>query len=72
MGQQHEKRKHRLTHAAHTKDTDKQYDLIAAIAEEANIDFHGLQGKEATKMRGRSRITFNKNSEEFAARYGYP
>ena len=60
MDEQHDKRKYRLQHAAEAKDTDAQWDLIAAIAEEANIEFHNLQGKEATKMRGRSRIRFKK------------
>ena len=60
MDEQHDKRKYRLQHAVEAKDTNTQWDLIAAIAEEANIDFHNLQGREATKMRGRSRITFNK------------
>ena len=54
MDKQVDKRKHRLQHAAANKDTTTQWDLIAAASEEAVIDFLQLQGKEASKMRGRS------------------
>ena len=49
-----EKRKYRLAHAAKTRDTDRQWDLVAAGTEEGVIEFFKLQGSEATKMRGRS------------------
>jgi len=55
-----EKRKHRLQAAAINKNTTRQWDLIAAAAEDANIEYHQLTGVEAKKMRGRSRITFQK------------
>ena len=47
------KRKYRLQHAVAIKDTNTQAALVAAAVEEANISFHSLKGKEATKMRGR-------------------
>ena len=37
-----------------------QWDLIAAGVEEGVIEIFQLKGKEATKMRGRSKITFAK------------
>ena len=55
-----EKRKHRLRYAVKLKDTNMQWDLIAAGVEEGVIEFFQLKGKEATKMRGRSKITFTK------------
>ena len=42
------------------RNTTTQWDLIAAAVEDANIEFHGLTGKEAMEMKGRSRITFQK------------
>ena len=42
------------------KDTTTQWDLVAASVEEANINYHGLTGKNATNMRGRSKVTFKK------------
>ena len=46
--------------ARHSKDTTRMWDLVAAAVEQANIQFHKLQGKDAKKMRGRSKITFEK------------
>ena len=57
------KKKHRLTFAAKIKDTSTQWDLIAAGVEEGVIECFELEGKEATKMKGRSRITFNEKSK---------
>ena len=48
----------RLRHAAITKDTTKQWDLVAAAVEEAGIIFFNLKERAAKKMRGRSRIAF--------------
>ena len=62
MDEQADNRKWRLEGAAHRKDTSQQWDLITAAVEEANIRYHKLEGKEATKMRGRSKVTF-KNCE---------
>ena len=53
-------REFRLKKAVCLRDTTTQWDLIAAAAEEANIEFHGLSGKDAAKMKGRSKITFQK------------
>ena len=62
MGQAVEKRKHRLDYAVKLGDTNTQWDLIAAAVEEGVVGFFKLQGKEATKMRGRSKITFDNKS----------
>ena len=53
-------RKYRIAHAESKKDTSMQWDLIVAAVENAAIEFFKLEGKQATKMRGRSRITFTK------------
>ena len=58
-----EKGKHRLRYAVKIKDTNMQWDLIAAGVEEGVIEFFKLEGKEATKMRGRSKITFAKKTK---------
>ena len=63
MNEAIDKRKHRLAYAVKTKDTSTRWDLIAAGVEEGVIDCFELEGKEATKMKGRSRITFNKKSK---------
>ena len=34
--------------------------MVAASVEEANINYHGPTGRDATNMRGRSKITFKK------------
>ena len=57
------KRKHRLSYAVKLKDINMQWDLIAAGDEEGVIDFFQLKGKEATNMRGRSKITFAKKTK---------
>ena len=49
------RREHRFQDAAMRKDT--QWDLVAAAVEVANIDYHGLAGRDATNMKGRSEIT---------------
>ena len=58
-----ERREHRLKHAVKIKDTSMQWDLIAAVVEEAVIEFFKLEGKEAKKVRGRSKITFNEKTK---------
>ena len=57
------KREHRLKHVVKLKDTSMQWNLIAAGVEEGVIEFFKLEGKEATKMKGRSKITFSKKSK---------
>ena len=57
MDQQIDIRKHRLEHAALSKDTNRLWSLIAAAIEEANIIFHKLEGKQTANMRGRSKAT---------------
>ena len=52
------------------RDSATQWDPVAAVLEEANISYHGLIGRDATKMRGRSRITYNKTSEKILADIG--
>ena len=44
--------------AQEAKDTTRQWDLIAAANEDAIIAYLNLRGREATKIRGRSRIAF--------------
>ena len=56
-------KKHRLAYAVKIKDTSTQWDLIAAGVEEGVIECFELEGKEATRRKGRSRITFNKKSK---------
>ena len=53
-----EKRQHRLRYAEAQRDIDRQWDLVAAAVEEANIVWHNLTGDEAKRMRGRSKVTF--------------
>ena len=36
--------------------------MIVAAVEQANIFFHNLTGKDAKKMKGRSRITFKRKT----------
>ena len=55
-----DERVYRLKRAVGQRNTTIQWDLIAAAVEDANIEFHGLTGAEAKKMKGRSRITFQK------------
>ena len=64
MDLQLEKRKYRLMEAEIRKDTTMQWDLIAAATEEANIQYHNLQGREATKMKGRSKLNFKKKTRD--------
>ena len=54
------KREYRLRRAVEQRNTTTQWDHIAAAIEDANIEFHGLVGAEAKKMKGRSRTTFQK------------
>ena len=65
MDEQIRKRHHRLTQAQAAGDTTVQWDLVAAATEEANIDYHQLRGREATKLRGRSKVVFQ-NKEKTA------
>ena len=64
MDQQIMKRKHRIAVARQDNDTTMMWDLIAAAVEQANILFHKLQGKDAKKMRGRSKIFFEKHEDK--------
>ena len=63
------KRKHRLNYVVKLKDTSLQYDFIAAGVEEGVIDFFKLEGKEATKMKGRSKIMFAKKTKKVYQRH---
>ena len=64
MDQQIAKRQHRMALARYKKDTTGMCDLVAAAVEQAAIHVHNLQGKEATKMRGRSRISLRKQVKD--------
>ena len=57
-----EKRKHRLNYVVKLKGTSLQLDLIAAGVEEGVIEFFQLEGKGATKLRGRFKITLAKQT----------
>ena len=65
MDEQVANRKCRLLQAQEAKDTTRQWDLIAAATEEAVIDYHQRQSKEASRMRGRSKITFKNKEKNF-------
>ena len=58
MDEQIKNRRNRLYHAALTRDTTMQWGRLAAAVEQANIDDHELKGREAKKMKGRSKVTF--------------
>ena len=57
-------REPRIKRAVSQNNTTMQWDLIVASVEAANIEFHGLTGKEATNMRGMSKITFFEKKTE--------
>ena len=46
------------------KDTDRQWDLIAPAVEEAIIKYLQLEGRQATRMRGRSRVSYRNEDRE--------
>ena len=58
MDIQIEKRESRLHEAQQSSDTERYWMLITAAVEEAAINYFHLEGKYATKMRGRSKVTF--------------
>ena len=60
-----ERRQNRLKLAQAEKNTTRQWHLIAAAVEEANIEYHNLRDKQAAKMKGRSKITF-KTATQYA------
>jgi len=62
MDEQEEARRHRFAYAHEARDTTMIWDLVAAAAEQANIIFHNLQGKEANKMKGRSKVCFRNST----------
>lgn len=48
----------RMTQAQCDGDSKRLWDLIAACAEGAFVKFLGLEGPDATRMRGRSKVDF--------------
>ena len=52
IDEQIEKRQHRIALAQAQKDTTRQWDLVAAAVEQANIEYHKLQGTEAKTFKG--------------------
>ena len=64
MDEEADKRKHRFVYARYLRDTTMIWDLVAAAAEQANIVFHNLQGGEAEKMRGRSKVSFKSTTKD--------
>ena len=69
MDKQIAKRQYRLKQADVQRDTDRQWDLIAAAVEQANIDWHGLTGDDAKRMRCRSRVTFIQDTANVLKKY---
>ena len=63
MDVQIRKRQHRIKYAQYQRNTTRQWDLVAAAVEQANIDFHNLTKAEATKMRGRSKVAFKQDEK---------
>ena len=61
MDKQLQARRTRLEQAVHEEDTEQLWKLITATVEEGFIMFFQLEGKEAHAMRGRSKVTFQKN-----------
>jgi hypothetical protein len=64
MDDQIEKRDWRFQLAVFQSNTTRQWQLIAAAVEEANIIFHKLTGRDATKMRGRSKVSFKSKNKD--------
>ena len=64
VDEQIEKRQHRIALAQAQQNTTRQWDLVAAAVEQANIEYHKLQGTEAKKMKGRSKIEFKQETKE--------
>ena len=64
MDEQIKKRQHRIKLAQNQRNTTRQWDLVAAAVEQANIEFHKLDGAEAKKMRGRSKIVFKDRTKD--------
>ena len=62
MDEQTQSRMCRLKLAEDAHDTTMQWDLIAAAVEQANIEWHGLSGDDAKRMRGRAKVTFLKDN----------
>ena len=63
MDEQIKKRQHRIKLAQSQRNTTRQWDLVAAAVEQANIEFHKLDGAEAKKMRGRSKVAFKQDDK---------
>ena len=59
----------RFRDATMRKDTTTQWGLVAASVEEVNTNYHELAGRDPTRMRGRSIITF-KGDKEPLRRHG--
>ena len=69
MDEQLEKRKYRLMEAEIRSDTNMQWALIAAATEEANIKYQNLLGRDATTMKGTSRLNFKKEDTRHPERH---
>ena len=67
-----EQRISRIKEAQAQGDTDRQWMLITAAVEQAAIEYLDLQGKDATRMRGRSRVSFRKQDRELTQGGGQP
>ena len=61
MDKQVARREYRFQDAALRKHTGAQWELVAAAVVEANVNYHGLTGRDATNTKRGSKITFKKS-----------
>jgi len=59
-----EERSYRFGTSQLHRDTDRQWDLIAAAVEDAIIKEFNLEGTQATRMRGRSKVAYRDEDRE--------
>ena len=64
MDEQIKKRKQRFQEATQKKDVNQQWDLIAAAVEDAIIKEFNFEGRQATRMRGRSKVPYRDEDRE--------
>ena len=66
-----EDRSNRIETSQLQKDTDRQWDLIAAAVEDAIINDFNLEGAQATRMRGRSKVAYRDEDREILRGIGH-
>ena len=57
-------RQTRFEEAGRMKDASRMWDLITAVAEASFVKFLGLQGRDAMRMRGRSKVTITTQQDK--------